>query len=112
MFVFSVDKQNLWLKYLKARTAMNAKTSLFVICIEAIIYLLLYNLYDCTFNSFTCPLVFLKKARVCAFNLQNENFSLVLHSCCSCCTRVVRAALALYSYHSCRNRVARRVNSG
>ena len=29
---------------------MNAKISVFVICVEAIIYLLLYNLLDCTFN--------------------------------------------------------------
>ena len=29
---------------------MNAKISVFVICAEAIIYLLLYNMYDCTFN--------------------------------------------------------------
>ena len=29
---------------------MNAKTSVLDICFEAIIYLLLYNLYDCTFN--------------------------------------------------------------
>ena len=29
---------------------MNAKISVFVICVEAIIYWLLYNLYDCTFN--------------------------------------------------------------
>ena len=28
---------------------MNAKTSVFVICVAAIIYLLLYNLHDCTF---------------------------------------------------------------
>ena len=32
------------------RTAMNAKISVLVICVEAIIYLLLYNLHDCTFN--------------------------------------------------------------
>ena len=31
---------------------MNAKISVFVICVEAIIYLLLYNLHDCTFNSY------------------------------------------------------------
>ena len=31
---------------------MNAKISGFVICFEAIIYLLLYNLHDCTFNPF------------------------------------------------------------
>ena len=30
---------------------MNAKVSAFVICVEAIIYLLLYNLHDCTFNA-------------------------------------------------------------
>ena len=30
---------------------MNAKISVFVICVEAILNLLLYNLYDCTFNS-------------------------------------------------------------
>ena len=29
---------------------MNAKTSVFVICVEAIMYLLLYNLYDCAFE--------------------------------------------------------------
>ena len=29
---------------------MNAKISVFVICVEAIIYLLLHNLHDCTFN--------------------------------------------------------------
>ena len=36
---------------LKARTAMNVKISLLVISIEAIVYLLLYNLHDCTFNT-------------------------------------------------------------
>ena len=30
---------------------MNAKISVFVICAEAIIYLLLYNLYDRTFKA-------------------------------------------------------------
>ena len=29
---------------------MNAKISVFVICVEAIIYLLLYNFHDRTFN--------------------------------------------------------------
>ena len=29
---------------------MNAKISVFIICLEAIIYLLLYNLQDCTFK--------------------------------------------------------------
>ena len=35
---------------LKTRIAMNAKNSVFVICVETIIYLLLHNLHDCTFN--------------------------------------------------------------
>ena len=30
---------------------MNAEISVFVICVEAIKYLLLYNLHDCTFKS-------------------------------------------------------------
>ena len=30
---------------------MNAKISVFVICVKAIIYLLLYNLHDCTFKN-------------------------------------------------------------
>ena len=29
---------------------MKAKTSVFDICVEAVMYLLLYNLHDCTFN--------------------------------------------------------------
>ena len=32
---------------------MNAKISVIIICVEAIIYLLLYNLHDCTFKSET-----------------------------------------------------------
>ena len=44
--VFSVYKLNNF----KTRTAMNAEISVFVVCVEAIIYLLLYNLHDCTFK--------------------------------------------------------------
>ena len=29
---------------------MNAKISVFVICVETITFLLLHNLHDCTFN--------------------------------------------------------------
>ena len=29
---------------------MNAKISVFAICVEAIVHLLVYNLHDCTFN--------------------------------------------------------------
>ena len=42
--------KTLRLNNLKTRTDMNAKISVLVICVEAIIYLLLYNLHDCTFN--------------------------------------------------------------
>ena len=38
------------LNNLKTRTVMNAKISVFVICVEAIVYLLLYNFHDCTFD--------------------------------------------------------------
>ena len=37
---------------------MNAKISVLVICVEAIKYLLLYNLHDCTFTFSTKALVF------------------------------------------------------
>ena len=30
---------------------MNAKISVFLICVEAVMYLLLYNLHDYTFNN-------------------------------------------------------------
>ena len=36
---------------------MNAKISVFVISVEVIIYLLLYNWHDCTFNIFHKALV-------------------------------------------------------
>ena len=38
------------LNNLKTRIAMNAKNSVFAICVEVIICLFLYNLHDCTFN--------------------------------------------------------------
>ena len=46
----------LGLNNLKNRTAMNVKTSVFVIFVDAFIYLLLYNLHDCTFNTHMTPL--------------------------------------------------------
>ena len=42
--------KSLQLHNLKTRIAMNAKNSVLVIDVEAIIYLLLYSLHDCTFN--------------------------------------------------------------
>ena len=47
---FLFINKNLRLNNLKTRAAMNAKISVFVICVEAIMYLLLHNLHDCTFN--------------------------------------------------------------
>ena len=49
---FLFINKTLRLSSLKARTAMNAKVSLFVICAEVSIYLLSHNLHDCTFNNF------------------------------------------------------------
>ena len=42
--------KTLRLKNVKTRTAINAKFPVFDICVEAIIYVLLYNLHDCTFK--------------------------------------------------------------
>ena len=43
--------KTLRLSNLKTRTVLNAKISMFVTCVEATIYVLLYNLHDCTFNN-------------------------------------------------------------
>ena len=48
--VFLFKTKTLRLNNLKTRTALNAKISVFVICVEVIMYLLLHNLHDCTFN--------------------------------------------------------------
>ena len=40
---------------------MNAKISVFVICVEAIMYLLLYNLHDCTLKKYSEMLVLFPK---------------------------------------------------
>ena len=43
--------KTLWLNNSKTKRAMNAKISILVICVEAIIYVLLHNLHDSTLNS-------------------------------------------------------------
>ena len=48
--VFLLINKTLRLNNLKTRTAMNTKLLLFVICVGVIIYLLLYNFHDCTFD--------------------------------------------------------------
>ena len=42
--------KTLRLNNLKTRADMNAKISVFVSCVEPIIYLLLHNLRECPFN--------------------------------------------------------------
>ena len=46
--IFSVYEQNFTAQ--KTRTAMNAKISVIALCVKVIIYLLLHNLHDYTFN--------------------------------------------------------------
>ena len=48
--VFSAYKQTLRLNKFKTITTMNTNFSVFVICVDAIICLLIYNLHDCTFK--------------------------------------------------------------
>ena len=50
LLYFLFINKTLRLNNLKPRTAMDAKISVFVVGVEAIIYLLLYNLHDCTFK--------------------------------------------------------------
>ena len=53
---------------------MNARISVFAICVEAIIYLLLYNLPDCSFKS----IMFIRKT-LCA-NVKSNNGCIPLNS--------------------------------
>ena len=48
LLTFLFVKKNLRLNDLKTGTPVNAQISVFVISVEAIICLLLYNLHDCT----------------------------------------------------------------
>ena len=47
---FSFINKNLWVNNLKTRTATGARISVFVICVEAIINMLIYDVHDYTFN--------------------------------------------------------------
>ena len=49
--LFLFINKTLRLNNLKTRTVMNMKISVFVICVKAIIYLLLYIMHECTFNT-------------------------------------------------------------
>ena len=56
---------------LKNRTAINEKIYLFVICVEVIIYLLLYNLHDLPLTDVNIPSVVEKGLRGCMCHLIN-----------------------------------------
>ena len=47
---FLFIRKTLRLNDVQTRTAVNAKISVFVLFVEAIIYLLLFDLHDCTFK--------------------------------------------------------------
>ena len=51
--LFLFVNKTLRLNNFKTRADMNAKISVLVVCVEVIIYLLLYSLHDSTFN-FAC----------------------------------------------------------
>ena len=53
---------------MNALTVMNAKIPVFINCAEAIIYLLLYNLHDCTFNE----LKFIENVNRYCFTIIND----------------------------------------
>ena len=50
LFSFLFINITLRINNLKTRIATNTKLSVFVLCVDAIIYLLLYNFHDCTFS--------------------------------------------------------------
>ena len=87
LLFFSVYKQNLRRNNLKIRIAMNAKISVFVICVETIIYSLVYKLHDCTFKGKTyfCSIIkILTKLSQMKFRGSHRRFSVkksVLKNC-------------------------------
>ena len=56
MSFFLLNKA-LRLNNLKTRAAMKVKVSVFVVYVEAIMYLLLHNLHDCTFNTLLSKII-------------------------------------------------------
>ena len=69
-----IDK-TLWLNNLKTRTAVNAKISVFAICVEVIIYLLKYNLHYFQINflsvHFQCFIILNSGSKPTCFFLDN-----------------------------------------
>ena len=71
---FLFINKTLRLNNLKSRTAMNAKISVFIICVEAIIYLLLYNLHDCTFKCLLKSIMKMQNLHKTKHFLRNRRF--------------------------------------
>ena len=68
LYCFLFINKTLRFNNLKTTRAVNAKISVLVIGAEAIIYLLLYNLHDCTFKDYC-----LLSVHVCSF----DNFTVL-----------------------------------
>ena len=65
----------------RTRTAMNAKISISVICFEAIIYLSLYNLLECSLKNASYKFMFDFQTEVIDGTINfADKFSLPIHS--------------------------------
>ena len=88
-FLF-IDK-TLQINNLKYRTATNAKMSVFVICVDVIIYLLLYGLHDCTFKIYNLYETLLGKKFWCndfnAADVKRWSFALLAWALVSSATK-------------------------
>ena len=74
---FPFVNKNLRLNILKARTAMNEKISVFVICVETIIYLLLHNLHDCDFKGAATDMRYFARSKFSRSLVHKKHFSLI-----------------------------------
>ena len=74
--VFSVCKKSLRLNNLKTRTAMNVKISVFAICVEPIVYLLLHNWSNWKLILIACTKIFntLNYNRCKMFTVEDKTF--------------------------------------
>ena len=101
--VFFFINKTLRLNNLKARPSMNTKTSVLVIGVKAIIYLLLYDLHDFTFN---LESVSISKVHWCRFeNLSiclcsyKKNFSYISRTHISKSKRCINVKCSTYYFH-------------
>ena len=78
---FLFINKTLWLNNLKTRTAMNTKISVFVICVKAIIYLLLYDLHDCTFELCYVYVNFKRTNQSCSSSIISQSINVEWRTC-------------------------------